>query len=265
MDEQQRNLLTKAREHYKRKEFDRARHLIEKLLETGDTAYADVYNMLGVIHHDQGDLARAQEQFETALRINPNYTEAVLNLTVTYNEIGRYDDARKLMEHLGQRRTDGGSERLEPYARGKIANLHADVAQAYYDVGLLEAAIQEMTKAIGLCGDFVDLRVRLGNMLTEAQHAPEAMAQYEEAVRIKPDYLQAKIQLGIAYHKLHRKDDAVKLWRSVLEKDGNNRSARMYLRLAGAPVDDAPAPKITPATLDTDDVSIELPQAPEKK
>jgi tetratricopeptide (TPR) repeat protein len=241
MDEQQRNLLTKAREHYKRKEFERARALLEKLVEGGGTMYADVHNMLGVIHHDQGDLGRAQEQFEAALRINPNYTEAILNLTVTYNEIGRYDDARKLMEHLGQQKGPEGSERLEPYARGKIANLHAEVAQAYYDVGLLAAAITEMTKAIDLCADFVDLRVRLGNMLSEAQRMPEATAQYEEAVKIKPEYLQARIQLGIAYHKAHRKDEAIAQWRSVAEKDPQNRSARMYLRLAGVHLDDAPA------------------------
>jgi tetratricopeptide (TPR) repeat protein len=247
MDDQQRNTLTKAREHYKRKEFDRAKHLLEKLLEGGVSTYADVHNMLGVIHHDEGDLARAQEQFEAALRINPNYTEAILNLTVTYNEIGRYEDARKLMEHLGQRKSDGESERLEPYARGKIANLHAEVAQAYYDVGMLGAAIDEMKKGIALCGDFVDLRVRLGNMLTEAQRVPEATAQYEEAVRIKPEYLQAKIQLGIAYHKAGRKPEAIALWKSVLEKDPNSRSARMYLRLAGVHLDDAPAPIPAPA------------------
>ncbi|MBI5501504.1 MAG: tetratricopeptide repeat protein [Deltaproteobacteria bacterium] len=240
MDDQQRNTLTKAREHYKRKEFDRAKHLLEKLVESGVSSYADVHNMLGVIHHDAGDLARAQEQFEAALRINPNYTEAILNLTVTYNEIGRYEDARRLMEHLGQRKTDDSPDGLEPYARGKIANLHADVAQAYYDVGMLSAAIEELNKAIVLCGDFVDLRVRLGNMLTEAQRVPEATKQYEEAVRIKPEYHQAKIQLGIAYLKAGRKPEAINLWRSVLEKDPASRSARMYLRLAGEKTDEKP-------------------------
>jgi len=55
MDDQQRNTLTKAREHYKRKEFDRAKLLLERAVESGVTGFADVHNMLGVIHHDQGD------------------------------------------------------------------------------------------------------------------------------------------------------------------------------------------------------------------
>lgn len=240
MDDAVRNHLTKAREHYKRKEFDRARHHLDKVVEAGG-AYADVYNMLGVIHHDAGDLPRAREHFETALRINPNYTEAILNLTVTYNEVGRYDDAKKLMEHLGEAEA-AGTSRLEPFAKGKIANLHADVSQAYYDVGLLEQAITEMRKAIDLCPDFADLRVRLGNLLTESNRRDEALAQYEQAVRIKPDYLQARIHLGIAYHKKGRRNDAVACWRAVVEKDPSNRSARMYLRLVRESVPDLPEP-----------------------
>jgi tetratricopeptide (TPR) repeat protein len=246
MDDQTRNLLTKAREHYKRKEFEQARRLLEQFLEAGGSGYADVHNMLGCIHHDAGDLARAREQFEAALHINPNYTEAVLNLTVTYNEIGRYEDARKLMEHLGQRPGVGPAQQLEPYARGKIANLHADVAQAYYDVGMLDEAIAELSKAIALCGDFADLRVRLGNMFSEAQRPAEALAQYEHAVKIRPDYLQAKIHLGLAWHKAGRKDEAIGLWKAVLDKDPQNRSARMYLRLAGVPTDPPPPPAEKP-------------------
>ncbi len=238
MDDSIKSMLAKAREHYRRKEFAAAGPFLERVVAEGG-AFADVHNMLGVIHHDAGDLARAREQFEAALRINPNYTEAILNLTVTYNETGRYDDAKKLMEHLGGAGV-AGSSRLEPFAKGKIANLHADVSQAYHDVGLMDEAIAEMSKAIGLCPEFADLHVRLGNLLTEAQRPSEAFARYQEAVRLRPDYLQAKIHLGIAHHKAGRRAEAVDCWRSVLEKDPASRSARMYLRLAGEPVPDPP-------------------------
>lgn len=238
MDEATRNLLTKGREHYRRKEYAAAREALEKVSAAGG-AFADVHNMLGVIYHDDGDLARAQEQFEASLRINPNYTEAILNLTVTYNEVGRYEDAKRLMEHLGEAERSG-AQQLEPFARGKIANLHADVSQAYHEVGLLEQAIAEMEKAIGLCPEFADLRVRLGNLMVEAQQPGGALRQYEEAVRLRPDYLQAKIHLGLAYHKTGRRDDAVRQWRDVLDRDAANRSARMYLRLVGETVPDLP-------------------------
>jgi tetratricopeptide (TPR) repeat protein len=52
--------------------------------------------MLGVVYHAQGRFSDAEEAFETALRLNPRYTEAALNLSVTYNDRGKYDRAREV-------------------------------------------------------------------------------------------------------------------------------------------------------------------------
>ena len=87
MDDRTKQLLTLGREHYEKREFDKAEHYLKQVLERG-SAYADVYNMLGVISHDHGQFEEAQKFFEEALSINPNYTEAALNLAVTYNDLG---------------------------------------------------------------------------------------------------------------------------------------------------------------------------------
>ena len=232
MDDQQRNLLTKAREHYKRKEFERARSLLERIVEAGGVTYADVYNMLGVIHHDAGDLARAQEQFEAALRINPNYTEAILNLTVTYNEIGRYDDARRLMEHLGSRKGQEGPDSLEPYARGKIANLHAEVAQAYVDAGMPQDAMHELRKAILLCPTFADLRLKLSNLYRQAGDLDAAKFELDEAIAARPRYLPAHVALGVTLLSLGDSKGAIAAWEKAIEIDPDHKAAQMYLRMA---------------------------------
>ncbi len=54
------------------------------------------YDMLGVIAHSRGDFAHAEQHFEKAVGLNPNYTEAQLNLMVTYNDLGKYDSAREI-------------------------------------------------------------------------------------------------------------------------------------------------------------------------
>ena len=49
---------------------------------------------------------------------------------------------------------------LDPFARGKIANMHAEVGQAYADAGLPREAIAEYEKAVALCPQFADLRTQ---------------------------------------------------------------------------------------------------------
>ena len=48
----------------------------------------------GVMHHAEGRLRAAEEAFETALRLEPQCTEAAVNLSIVYNESGKYDQAR---------------------------------------------------------------------------------------------------------------------------------------------------------------------------
>ena len=61
---------------------------------------ADVHDMLGVICHSRGNFAQAEHHFERALAINPSYTEAALNLAVTYNDRGKYEAAREVYARI---------------------------------------------------------------------------------------------------------------------------------------------------------------------
>ena len=93
MDEHTKQLLLLGREHYQKREFDKAEQMLRQVLETDDRL-ADVHDMLGVICHARGNFAQAEFHFERALAINPSYTEAALNLAVTYNDRGKYEAAR---------------------------------------------------------------------------------------------------------------------------------------------------------------------------
>ncbi len=63
------------------------------------------------------------------------FAEAALNLAVTYNDRGKYEKAREVYSRI-KVSPAGASQGLDPFARGKIANMHAEVGQAYADAGL---------------------------------------------------------------------------------------------------------------------------------
>jgi tetratricopeptide (TPR) repeat protein len=222
-------LITLGREHYHANEYDKAEPFLAQAVAQRPT-FADVYNMLGVIYHAQGRFQDAEDAFESALRINPNYTEAALNLSVTYNDRGKYDQAREIYARVVSN-SYAQSHNVDPFARGKLANMHADLGAAYAGLGLYEESVREYKHALGLCPDFVDLRVRLGNVFRDMGQHHSAIVELEHAKKLKPDYLPAQVNLGVVYFSLDRKDDAVREWKQVLARDPRNKSALLYLRM----------------------------------
>jgi tetratricopeptide (TPR) repeat protein len=229
MDEQLRQLLLRGREHYGNREYDVAEPLLEEVLRHSDS-FADVHDMLGVIAHGNGHHVDAERHFERALVLNPNYTEAALNLAVTYNDRGKFEEARQIYARIKQRPT-GDTTALDPFARGKLANMHADLAQAYADANLTREAVGELEKAVALCPDFADLRTKLGTMLRQSGDLARARAQYEAAVNAKPAYVPARIALGVTLLAMGDLDKAEEAWKQTLEIDPESRSAKVYLRM----------------------------------
>jgi tetratricopeptide (TPR) repeat protein len=232
MDERLKQLLVLGREHYERREYDRAERLLRQVLELTDR-YADVYNMLAVICHDRGDFSAAEGYFERALELNPNYTEALLNLAVTYNDLGKYDAARKVYARLqGAGRGQEGD--LDPFVRGKLANMHAELAQAYADAGLRGEAIEQLKKAVDLCPAFADLQTKLGNLYRDDGNLTAARRCYEAARTANPRFVPARVLLGVTLFSLGDVDDAAVEWHEALAVEPDNRSAKMYLRMVEA-------------------------------
>ena len=244
MDDHFKQLLLLGREHFAKREYDKAEPLLRQVAKHTDR-FADVFDMLGVIAHNSGNFVLARDWFERALVLNPNYTEAQLNLMVTLNDLGNYDEARKVYGHL--RKRGGQRAAADMFVKGRIANMHADTSQAYSDVGMQVEAIQELEKAVALCPSFPDLRTRLGVQYRDAGDRVRALEQFERAKHDNPEYLQARLMLGVLHLSTGDHELAEKEFAAVQERDPENTGARMYLRIvraqaAGEAVSSLPAP-----------------------
>ena len=230
MDDRTKQLLALGREHYDKREFDKADHYLGQVVER-DLAFADVHNMLGVIRHDRGQLVEARAAFERALEINPRYTEAALNLAVTFNDLGRYEEAKAIYQQAMARGQEAPGK-LDPFVKGKIANLHADVALAYEGVGMLTEATHEYRRAVLLCPHFADLRLRLANVYRQQGDLEAARFELSEALTQRPDYVPARIALGVVLLAQEKTAEAIEAWERALENEPGHKAAEMYLRMA---------------------------------
>jgi tetratricopeptide (TPR) repeat protein len=223
-------LIALGREHYNAGEYERAEPLLAEAA-SARPSFPDLYNMLGVIYHAQDRFSDAEQAFETALRLNPRYTEAALNLSVTYNDRGKYERAREvyistLAASVAQ------PHKLDRFASGKLANMHADLGATYAGLAMFDEAVREYSKALDLCPEFADLRVRLGNVYRDMGMFQAAVAEFEHAKKLRPDFLPARIHLGVTLFSLDRKDAAIAEWQEVLRRDPTSKSAQLYLRMA---------------------------------
>jgi tetratricopeptide (TPR) repeat protein len=229
VNERIKQLLLLGREHYEKREFEQAEQLLRQVLDESDR-FADVHDMLGVICHSRGNFVQAEHHFERALVLNPQYTEAALNLAVTYNDRGKYDKAREVYARIKGGRPDSAQD-IESFAKGKIANMHAQLAQAYADAGLPAEAIHEYEKATALCPQFADLQTKLGTLLREQNDLQGAKARYEAALGSRPTFVPARIQLGVTLLALGNAAAAQEAWQEALRAEPENSQAKMYLRM----------------------------------
>src|SRR3989454_1534461 len=237
MDDQLRELVALAREHFQRGDYSLAAGHLEQAVARG-VAFADVHHMLGVVYHHLGEFAAAQRALEKALAINPNYVEAALNLAIVCNDLGQYERAQQVYgdalarARSKQPREPNGDEPLDTYTKGKIANLHAAVGEGYLSVRRPNDAAAEFRRALSLCPTFVDLRLKLAAALRESGDRDGSLAEFRMAVQHAPAYVPARVALGTALYAGGKLDEAVAQWEEVLRMDPKHRTPGMYPKMA---------------------------------
>lgn len=235
MDDDLRQLMHAGRKHFEAGEYNEAETCITRVLHQ-ESGFADLLNMLGVVYHSQGRLDESEAAFEKALAINPSYTDAALNLSVTYNDRGKYAEAREIYSRAINNSFEHEEQEvgLDPFARGKLSNMHSDLGDAYRDLGYLAEAVAEFERALKLSPDFVDIRTKLGQSLCDMGRTEDALEHYRQVKAHKPEYLPARLALGVALFSLKRKQEAVSEWQECISLAPSDRRAARYLRMLNA-------------------------------
>jgi tetratricopeptide (TPR) repeat protein len=62
----------------------------------------DAYYLMGVMSYFQGQIKDAIRNLREALKHDPKHTDAAICLSVLFNDIGKYDDAKQVFEQANQ-------------------------------------------------------------------------------------------------------------------------------------------------------------------
>ncbi len=95
--------------------------------------------------------------------------------------------------------------------------IHGRLGDLALNSGRTGEAVAEFREALALKPDFAENHYNLANALQKAGLLGESEAQYKEALRLQPDFAQAHNNLGGALQKMGRLEEAVVEYRKALE------------------------------------------------
>lgn len=229
MDATVSHLVARAKERFDAGDAYGAIHLLTEAMQSG-RAFADAHNLLGLALSAVGRREEAVTEFDRALELNPRYVDAHLNRAVMLNELGRYDDAVEAFaaaHGLGAVDHTGFSA---PIA-SQLANLHAQLGEAYVEAGGLAQATDQYESAVRLRPEYVDLRYRLAQLRLEAGDAERARRELEGLLELRPTFFDARAALGMACHLLGDAAAARQAWERCRVERPDDPRIGAYLAL----------------------------------
>lgn len=99
----------------------------------------------------------------------------------------------------------------------------------YSDEDNFDEAIAEYEKAISICPNFPEAENNLGFALYKKGKFFDAIIHYKNAIRMKPDYATAFNNLGVAYYSIGDYDNAVSSYNKAIELRSDYVKAHMNL------------------------------------
>jgi Tfp pilus assembly protein PilF len=183
-----------------------------------------------------GDHGSAQQLAQDALRLDPNYKEAMVviardNYRARKMELAKYA-LQAILDGFGDANPPRDKENAEAHLLRGLILRETPTLRA--------AAVKDFEAAKAKRPDMAEALIQLGSMKIEAGNGAEAQPLLESAVRFQPQSAQAHLNLGDCYRVLSRPADAKREFDQALALDSTLSAVHydlglMYLYASSIP------------------------------
>jgi tetratricopeptide (TPR) repeat protein len=179
------------------------------------TAY---YN-LGWYLDSQGRIDEALANYAQALRIRPNFSEALNNVGYSLVARKQYAEAIKYFQ---------AALKAEP----QFLEGHINIGNALRESGKIDEAIEQYRLVLKSQPDHVGALKDLGNILARKGQYAEAIPYLEHSLRLKPDQPLTQYDLANALARLKRNEEAIVHYRLAVQQNPQYAEAHHDLGIA---------------------------------
>ena len=192
----------------KKEEYEKALEYSARAIQK-DPKRMQVYNLRGRAYTSLERYDRALENFEKAEDIDPDDAETYFNRGYLYQQQGLYSDAINDYDTAISKKEDYG----EAYYRLGLTK---------YELDQVEEALTDFERASTLRPNSPYVHYWLG--LTKEDLGQEGLKDFDEAIRLKPDYFDAYFERGLVLKELQEYPSALDDFNKAIELSPNDIS-----------------------------------------
>lgn len=226
------DLLKKAKDAFQRNDLKTASLLLNEVIEQNPNSTEGFFHLANVFHV-RGELGKAIKAFQRVLELDPHHTDAAISLSVIYNDIGKYEEAKSIFEKANnQVKNTQGQGLADPHLNKKFSLKHYELAEMYASYGRYDEALFEYNKAATLDSDNLEIRIKIAKNYTKKGFTSKAFDELKRLKNEHPGYMPARIALGLLYYGNGNIIEAQAEWQNVLSREPNHPEASMYVNLS---------------------------------
>lgn len=226
------DLLKRAKEAFQKNDLKTSALFLNEIIENNPNA-TEAYFYLANVFHVRGELGKAIKAFQRVLELDPHHTDAAISLSVIYNDIGKYEEAKAIFEKANnQVKNTQTSGLTDPHLNKKFSLKHYEIAEMYASYGRCEEALFEYNKAATLDPDNLEIRIKIAKTYTKKGFTSKAFDELKRLKNEHPGYMPARIAMGLLFYGNGNIIEAQAEWQNVLSRDPQHPEATMYLQLS---------------------------------
>jgi len=161
------------------------------------------YKHLAIAHQAKGMVAKAINEYQHAIELNPKDSGSHNNLAMALKDIGMFDAAAR-------------EERIAIKLKPHQSDYHYNLAIILQHQSSLKKAVGELKKAAQLNEADSEIHYRMAQVQLERQKPAEAELELRKALQLKPNRAQYLRLLGDALMLQDRDEDALTAYNQVV-------------------------------------------------
>lgn len=225
-------MLVSARDYFRENKYALAEPILNQLI-LKNAKSPEVFHMLGTIYYDQGKFNKAIRAFRRALELEPTFTDASVGLSIILNDIGKYEEGRKVFDEARELLARQSSND-DPYINEKFSIKHDELGELYFHHNRFKDALDQYYKALTLSNRKPELTMKVVECYMRLNEPDKALRELRSLIKEYPGFLSARVRLGRILYETSDLPGAVEQWEAVLHRDPNHSEAGRLLRQAQA-------------------------------